>query len=89
MKDRFKTHFGTSFDTFMDEEETASSADDKAKTKAGETDETPSEQQDPEIMKAEQSVETEVAKEESRTDEQFYTHDKDEMLLHRLQWANS
>lgn len=73
MKDRFRTHFGTNFDTFMDGDE--------------EIEETNETFEASEPTESSNSSSTGGASETLK--EEFFSRDKDEMLLHRLQWADA
>lgn len=78
MKDRFKAHFGASFDTFMDGEDdikdakVAEASDDDYAEDLASADE-----------------EDKSATTNSTLKEEFFSKDKDEMLLHSLKLANS
>ena len=88
MKDRFKAHFGANFDTFMDGEEEFDPASKRGEPTAK------AEMSDTEVVN-QMSYASEPSDIEDNTNtsadnlRSFFSTDKDEMLLHKLQWANS
>ena len=86
MKDRFKAEFGASFDTFMDgqeEEELKYSAHSAAEEKADTASETEAGVTAADTPEENQALHDEN-EEAHQGQQQFFSTDRDEMLLHRL-----
>ncbi len=84
MKDRFKTHFGTNFESFMDEEDKFQQEQNQA-SDSGKNDKKPTDTNIQQQSHSDSVVDERPIEEMDH----FFSTDKDEMVLHRLQWANS
>ena len=87
MKDRFKEHFGTSFDDFMDENKGAESSTSDSKVQGSELEF--ADEEDRRGGESGTSTPTQTMAATEREPGTLVSRDKDELLLDRLQWANN